>query len=182
MPAERKYLALDLGAESGRGMLGRFDGRKLTLEEMHRFQNGPVKVMDHIHWNALALFSNQKQAIANAAAKTGGIDSLAVDAWGVDYALLAKDGSLLGNPYHYRDSRTDGIMDKVFAVVPRREIFQHTGIQFIQLNTIFQLYAMVLAKSPLLDAADRMLMRPRADNSLEDSGSPPLRRNEPKII
>ncbi|HUW31058.1 MAG TPA: rhamnulokinase family protein [Planctomycetota bacterium] len=166
MSAERKYLALDLGAESGRGMLGRFDGKKLIIEEVHRFPNVPVKVLDHIHWDVLAIFANLKQATANAVAKAGGIDSLAVDTWGVDYALLARDGSLLGNPYHYRDSRTDGIMEKVFSVVPRREIFQHTGIQFIQLNTLFQLYALVLAKSPLLDAADRLLMMPDLLNYL----------------
>jgi len=158
MSAERKYLALDVGAESGRGALGRFDGNKLTLEEVHRFPNGPVRLLDRIHWNVLSLFGNLKEAVAAAVSQAGGIDSIGVDTWGVDFALLAKDGSLLGNPVHYRDARTDGMMEKAFAAVPKEEIFRHTGLQFMQINTIFQLYSMVLENSPLLKAADKMLM------------------------
>ena len=131
MSAERKYLALDVGAESGRGALGRFDGNKLTLEEVHRFPNGPVRLLDRIHWNVLSLFGNLKEAVAAAVSQAGGIDSIGVDTWGVDFALLAKDGSLLGNPVHYRDARTDGMMAKAFEVVPKEEIFRHTGLQFM---------------------------------------------------
>jgi len=163
MTAAKRYLALDLGAESGRGALGVFDGRKLTLEEVHRFANGPVRVLDHIYWDALGLFANLKQALADAAAR-GPVHSIGIDTWGVDFALLAKDGSLLGNPVHYRDSRTDGVMEQVFAVVPRERIFELTGIQFIQLNTLFQLYAMARSRSPLLDAADKLLMMPSLFN------------------
>ncbi|HUS58715.1 MAG TPA: rhamnulokinase family protein [Planctomycetota bacterium] len=166
MAAERKYLALDLGAESGRGALGRFDGSKLSLEEVHRFLNAPVRVLDHIHWDALSIFANLKQAVANAASKAGGIHSIAVDTWGVDFALIAKDGSMLGNPVHYRDARTDGIMERVFEIVPKKDVFEQTGIQFMQLNTIFQLYAMVLGKSPLLRSAATMLMMPDLFNFL----------------
>ena len=166
MGAERKYLALDLGAESGRGALGRFDGKKLTLEEVHRFPNGPVRLLDRIYWDALSLFANLKEALAATVPLAGGIDSIGIDTWGVDFALLAKDGSLLGNPVHYRDARTDGMMEKAFEIMPREEIFEHTGVQFMQINTLFQLYSMAIENSPLLKTADTMLMMPSLFNYL----------------
>lgn len=166
MSTERKYLALDLGAESGRGALGKFDGTKLTLEEVHRFPNGPVRVLGRMHWNVLSLFDNLKQAVGGAVSDAGGIDSIAVDTWGVDFGLLAKDGSLVGNPVHYRDPRTDGMMERAFEVMPKEEIFEHTGLQFMQINTVFQLYSMVVSGSSLLGAADKMLMMPSLLNFL----------------
>ena len=166
MSTERKYLALDLGAESGRGALGKFDGKKLTLQEVHRFPNGPVRVLGRMHWNVLSLFDNLKQAVGGAVSDAGGIDSIAVDTWGVDFGLLAKDGSLVGNPVHYRDPRTDGMMERAFEVMPKEEIFEHTGLQFMQINTVFQLYSMVVSGSSLLGAADKMLMMPSLFNFL----------------
>ncbi len=142
MTEERYYLALDLGAESGRGMLATFDGERLKLEEIHRFPNEPVRLLDTLYWDFPRLFREVKTAVAIGAARTGGrLSALGVDSWGVDYGLLGHRGILLENPVHYRDSRTDGIMEEVFEKIPRREIFQESGIQFIQLNTIFQLFA-----------------------------------------
>ena len=154
-------VAFDLGAESGRAMLGRFDGERLTLEQAHRFPNGPVRVFDSLHWDVLRLFDEMKKGLAAAARLAGGaIASVGVDTWGVDYALLGADGALLENPYHYRDARTNGVMEKLFAVVPRDQVFEQTGIQFMQLNTLYQLYATRLARPHLLDQAQTLLMMP----------------------
>ena len=159
--AEAKFLALDLGAESGRAVVGHFDGESLRLEEIHRFPNGPVLVNGHLHWDALRLLSEMKAGIRAAVQKYGkGIVSLGLDTWGVDFGLLDAQDNLLGNPYHYRDSRTEGAMEKVFSVVPREEVFGYTGIQFMQLNTLFQLFAMREARSPTLDMAHSLLTMP----------------------
>jgi len=147
------YLALDLGAESGRAIVGTLEKGKLTLNEVHRFANSPVHLPDGMHWDVPRLWSEIKAGIA-AAIKAGARPAgLGFDTWGVDFALLDKHGALLGNPYHYRDARTDGIPDEAFKIVPRADIFAHTGIQFMQLNTLYQLYAMSLAKSPLFEVA-----------------------------
>ena len=161
MPRMKHYLALDLGAESGRAVVGSFDGQRLTLEEAHRFPNGPVALPDGLHWDHLRLFSEVKTGIAKAVQKHGAaLASLGLDTWGVDFALLDKTGALLGNPHHYRDSRTDGVIEKACRRVKREEIFRRTGIQFMQINTLFQLYSMVLSRSPLLAPARRLLMTP----------------------
>ena len=142
-------------------MLGRFDGERLSLEEAHRFPNGPVRVFDSLHWDVLRLFDEMKKGLAAAARKAGGeIASIAVDTWGVDYGLLGRDGALIENPYHYRDARTNGVMEKLFAVVPREEVFEQTGIQFMQLNTLYQLYATLLERPHLLKQAHTLLMMP----------------------
>jgi len=154
-------LAFDLGAESGRAMLGRFDGQWLSLEQVHRFRNGPVRVFDSLYWNALGLFEHMKQGLAaGGRAAAGPLASIGIDTWGVDYALLGEDGALLENPHHYRDPRTNGVMEKLFAVVPRQEVFEATGIQFMQLNTLYQLYATRLARPRLLQQARTLLMMP----------------------
>jgi sugar (pentulose or hexulose) kinase len=159
--AEAKFLALDLGAESGRAVVGHFDGKALRLEEIHRFSNGPVLVNGHLYWDALRLLSEVKAGIRLAIQKYGtDVASLGLDTWGVDYGLLDEQDNLLGNPFHYRDSRTDGMMEALFEVVPRKEVFEHTGIQFMQLNTLYQLYAMRQSKSPLLDMAHTFLNMP----------------------
>ena len=160
--AERAYLAIDMGASSGRHVLGRFDGRKLRLEEIYRFENGPVEAAGHLHWDLLGLWSHVCRGLRAAAAATGpaAITSVGVDTWGVDFGLLAAGDELLGNPYHYRDSRTNGMMEKAFALVGREEIFRHTGLQFMQFNTLYQLLAMKLAGSPLLGIAKTFLMMP----------------------
>ncbi len=155
------YLAVDLGAESGRVVAGHFDGTRIALEPLHRFPNGPVNVRGTLYWDVLRLWSDIKTGLGKAAELYGGrIVGIGLDTWGVDYGLLARDGSLLSNPYHYRDSRTDGMMEAAFRKVPRAEVFARTGIQFMQLNTLYQLMAMVEAGSPLLDVADRLLTMP----------------------
>ncbi len=159
--AEKAYLAVDLGASSGRCVLGHFDGKSLRLEEVFRFENGPVEAAGHLHWDLLNLWSQIRQGLRAGSSKTtGNIVSVGVDTWGVDFALLARHDELLGNPYHYRDQRTNGMMEKAFSLVPREEIFQHTGLQFMQFNTLFQLLAMKFGNSPLLDAAETILLMP----------------------
>ena len=153
------FLAIDLGAESGRGVIGSLDGKRLALEVAHRFPNGPVRVMGSIYWDVLRLFDEAQHALA-LASKRGEIAGVGIDTWGVDYALLGRGDVLLGNPHHYRDSRTDGIMDKAFEILPAEEIFERTGIQFMQINTLFQLLAMSLAGSPILEIAQTLLPIP----------------------
>jgi len=161
MTKTANFLALDLGAESGRAVAGRFDGERLSLEEIHRFANGPVRVHDSLHWNALSLFTEMKRGLAKAVNEQGlDITSCGVDTWGVDFGLLDRAGNLIGNPYHYRDSRTDGMVEKACKIVPREEIFNQTGLQFMQLNTLFQLLAMVQQPSPILDIAEDLLFMP----------------------
>jgi rhamnulokinase len=159
------FVALDLGASNGRAVIGRFDGSRLALEDIHRFPNGPVQLPgadgSSLHWNVLALFSEVKEGLAKAVQCCGSdLASAGLDTWGVDFALLDRQGGLIGNPYHYRDSRTDGMVEEACRRVPREEIFADTGIQFMQLNTLIQLFAMVEQRSPLLDVADRLLMMP----------------------
>jgi rhamnulokinase len=159
--AEKAYLAIDMGASSGRHLVGLFDGRQLRLEEIYRFENGPVEANSHLYWDLLGLWTQVRQGLRAAGSRFGRqITSVGVDTWGVDFGLLAGDGELLGNPYHYRDARTNAIMEKAFSIVGREEIFQHTGLQFMQFNTLYQLLAMKLAGSPLLDTAKTLLMVP----------------------
>jgi rhamnulokinase len=153
----RNLLAFDLGAESGRAILGRFDGERLTLEELHRFANNPVRLFDRLYWNPLGLFAEMKQGLALAARQQGlSVDSVGIDTWGVDFALLGPDDALLDNPRNYRDPRTDGMLEQAFSQVPRAEIFAHTGIQFMKLNTLYQLLSM--RSSPLLEQAETLLL------------------------
>src|SRR5438128_9438700 len=154
---QKKILAIDLGAESGRGVLGLFDGGKLRLEVLHRFPNGPVRTLDTLHWDVLRLHDEMLTAMRLAAREQRGVDSIGVDTWGVDFALLGRDGTLLGNPRHYRDPHTENILDEAFKKVPRLEIYRQTGIQFMRFNTLFQLLALARNRSPLLDAAETLL-------------------------
>jgi rhamnulokinase len=159
--AQRAYLAIDLGASSGRHVVGQFDGRKLSLVEIHRFANGPTAAAGHLYWDVLALWSHVLDGLrAAAASHLGQIASVGVDTWGVDFALLGRGDELLANPVHYRDARTDGLLERAFQIVPRDRIFAETGLQFMQFNTLYQLWAMQLAGSSALDAAERMLMMP----------------------
>ena len=157
---EKKILALDLGAESGRGVLGLFDGRKLKLEVVHRFPNGPVRTLETMHWDVLRLYGEVLTTLRRCAADHGEIASLGVDTWGVDFALLGRGGTLLGNPRHYRDPHTEGIMELAFGKVPRAEIFRQTGLQFMRFNSLFQLLALQRDRSPLLDVAENLLFMP----------------------
>ena len=158
MATTNNYLALDLGASGGRAIIGRFDGERLALEEVHRFPNGPVHIPsahgDSLHWDMLRLFGEIKEGLTKAVACCGrSLISLGIDTWGVDFGLLDRNDGLLGNPYHYRDSRTDGMLDEAFRRVPREEIFAATGIQFMQFNTLFQLLARQVDDPELLVAA-----------------------------
>jgi rhamnulokinase len=155
----RSFLALDLGAESGRAVVGKLRGNVLDLEVVHRFPNIPVRVPDGLHWDVLRLFQEMKEGL-RLASRENQLASLGLDTWGVDFALLDSAGALLANPHHYRDSRTDGKMEEVFAVVPREEIFRTTGIQFMQLNTLYQMYALKQSSPHLLDAAAKIVMIP----------------------
>ena len=159
--AENCYLAVDLGAESGRVVAGLFDGTRLRLEEIHRFSNGAVHVAGTLRWDVLRLWT-EIQAGLSKAAQSFGNDALSVgvDTWGVDYVLLARGGEMLGQPYHYRDPRTAGVMERCFSRVPRKEIFAATGVQFMPINTLYQLIAMQQANPALVAQAERFLMMP----------------------
>ena len=160
MAATSNYLALDLGAESGRGLLGRFDGHHLSLEDIHRFPNGPVRMLDTLYWDLPRLFDEIKTALRKGASRDGELDGVGVDTWGVDFGLIGRVDTLLGNPVHYRDARTNGMLEAAFQRVPRERIYEITGLQFLPFNTVYQLLALVLAGSPLLDVAETLLMMP----------------------
>ncbi len=161
MTRPNNLLAIDLGAESGRAILGTLHDDKLALAEIHRFPNIPVRLSDGLHWNILQLWSEIKNAITIAARQCNEqAFSIGIDTWGVDFGLLDRRGALIGNPYHYRDNRTDGMMEQAFRRMPREKIFELTGIQFMQLNTLYQLLAMVAHKSPALDIAETFLTIP----------------------
>lgn len=161
MKESANFLAVDLGASSGRVLLGRWNGARFQLEELHRFSNGPVNILGHLHWDLLRLWSEIQSGLARSASQIGApLSGIGVDTWGVDFALLDRAGQLLGDPYHYRDSRTDGMPEQVFRKVSRDRIYQRTGIQFMQINTLFQLYSMVQAGDPQLEMADTLLMMP----------------------
>lgn len=161
MSSTVNFLAADLGASNGRLLLGRWDGERFSLQELHRFANGPVTVLGRLYWDALSLWQEIKNGLARyAAQEQAPLGGIGIDTWGVDYALLDHAGRLLGNPVHYRDARTNGMMERVFRRVPRAELFAQTGIQFLQLNTLFQLYSMRAEADPQLAAADTMLLMP----------------------
>jgi len=156
-----KVLAFDYGASSGRAVLGKFDGETLKLEEMHRFSNDPVMIGNSFYWDTLRLYHELKQGILKCVKSgNGDIAGMGIDTWGVDFGLLDESGELLGIPYHYRDARTDGMIEKAAEIVPKREIYEYTGIQFAKFNTLYQLLAMKLGNSPILEKAATMLFTP----------------------
>ncbi len=156
-----KFLAFDFGASSGRAMLATFDGEKITLEEKHRFSNDPVTVNGGMYWDVLRLFHEIKQGILKCAnSGDRDIDCIGIDTWGVDYGLLDKNDMLLGNPHHYRDTRTDGMYGKAFEIVPKEEIFEETGIAFNWFNTIYQLLSEKLSGTTTLKEAKTLLFMP----------------------
>jgi len=167
MPHQHNFLAFDLGAESGRAVVGLLEGNRLRLEEVHRFPNGPVRLPDgggtgyRLHWDVLRLWTEIKRGLALAVQEYGAdLAGVGLDTWGVDFGLLDRDGALVSNPYHYRDSRTDGMLDEAFRRVPRQEIFEQTGIQFMPINSLYQLLSMVVGQSPALDIAETFLTMP----------------------
>jgi rhamnulokinase len=161
MSSNNVFLAVDMGASSGRHVAGLFDGDQLKLEEIHRFDNGPVAVGDRLHWDLLHQWDNIQQGLRAAASQFGDrVRSVGVDTWGVDFGLLGRGDELLGNPVHYRDARTEGMIERATKIVPRDEIFAQSGLQFMRFNTLYQLLAMRLANSPVLEAAESLLMMP----------------------
>ena len=173
MTPEKHYLAIDLGAESGRVMQGTFANDRLELSEKHRFKTGPLSLPTSYPVGNIQEKNNDCslvwdffrfwQEITNCIRRTTRdvkITSIGVDTWGVDFALLDKNGNILSTPFHYRDKRTDGMMEKAFEKVSRERIYELTGIQFMQLNTLYQLYSLVLDDSPQLRIADKLLMIP----------------------
>ena len=161
MTTTQNFLAFDLGAESGRAILGGFDGERLALQDIHRFPNTPARLPSGQHWDILRLWNEIKQGIGLANQQTNGhLAGMGLDTWGVDFGLLDRSGALIGNPYHYRDRRTDGMMEEAFRRVPRAEIYGRTGIQFMFFNSLYQLLSMVIAKAPALESAQTFLTVP----------------------
>lgn len=156
----KKYLAIDIGASSGRGIVGSFDGEKLYLKENHRFSNDPVNILGRLHWDILRLYHEVKKALHQTVIDGDGITSIGIDAWGVDYGLLSKNGTLLSNPIHYRDGRTHNIEKWVWNKVPFRDMYRITGIQSLSFNTIYQLCAELHASPFVFDNVDKLLFVP----------------------
>jgi rhamnulokinase len=154
----KNYLAFDLGAESGRAVLAHLRSGILTSKEIHRFANTPIKNGESLHWDVRRLWSEMRHALTRSGQVN--IESIGVDAWGVDYALLGERGELLQNPNHYRDRRTDGIMEEVLRKVSREEIYQATGIQFMPINTLYQLFAAQRQDRSLVDTAKTLITIP----------------------
>jgi len=150
--------AADLGAASGRVVLGRVANDRLDMVEVHRFRNRPVRVASTLHWDVLDLYRGVLDGLRVAQQRADRLDSIGIDTWAVDYGLLDGSGALLGNPVHHRDSRTDGVMDKVLAKVPAADIYAVTGLQFLPINTLYQLVA--AANDPQLAIASQLLLVP----------------------
>ena len=155
----KRILAFDFGASSGRAILGTFDGKTISLEEIHRFSNDPVLVGGTFYWDVLRLFHEIKQGILKAK-QAGGFDAIGIDTWGVDFGLLDKDGKLLENPVHYRDARNVGMIEKAAERISRDRMYDLTGIQFMEFNTAFQLLSLKLNRPELLERADTLLFMP----------------------
>ena len=158
--ADLKMLAIDLGASSGRGIVGSFDGNKLTLRENHRFSNDPVIVNGRMYWDILRIFHEIKQSITKTVLEKDNVASIGIDTWGVDYALIDRYGKMLANPTHYRDTRTEGIADYVNGILPLDELYQRGGIQCLNFNTIFQLAAEMRDDPDVFNRAERLLNIP----------------------
>ena len=155
----KRVLAFDFGASSGRAIIGCFDGNKITLEEVHRFSNDPVSVGGTVYWDVLRLFYEIKQGIVKAKI-AGGFDSIGIDTWGVDFGLIDSEGKLMENPVHYRDTRTAGLVEESFKTMPKEKLYGITGIQFMELNTLFQLISLKKYRPWMLERADKMLFMP----------------------
>ena len=161
MSEKKIYLAVDLGGGSGRVLAGEFDGQQIKLHELNRFDNRPVELPDGWHWNISSLYQNILDGLKLAAKQyRNQAVSVGIDTWGVDYGLLDSDGRLVAMPYQYRDSRTNGMMEKAYEKVPQKEIYEATGIQFMFFNTIFQLLSEVEQRNPALGVAEDLLFMP----------------------
>lgn len=156
---EKQVLTFDFGASSGRAMLGRFDGERIELTEVHRFENNPVMLRGTFYWDVLAIFHEIKQGITKARAY-GPFSSIGIDTWGVDFGLLDKNGDLLQNPVHYRDARTAGALKAVGEKIGMEELYAETGVQIMEINTIFQLFTLAHRQPELLAQAGCALLMP----------------------
>lgn len=154
----KKVLAIDFGASSGRAIVGTFDGERIAIEEIHRFSNDPVILNGTMYWDVLRLLHEIKQSLIKA--KPYGVESVAIDTWGVDFGLLDKDGRLLENPVHYRDARTAGMVNESFKLIDKTEFYNITGNQFMEINTAFQLLSLVKNRPELLERADKAVLMP----------------------
>ena len=155
----KRVLAFDFGASSGRAIIGEFDGEKITLREVHRFSNDPVTINGTVYWDVQRLFFEIKQGILKAK-EDGGFDSIGIDTWGVDFGLLRKDGTLIENPIHYRDKRNDGIVEKAKQYISHERMYDITGIQFMDFNTVFQLLSLKENRPYILEEAETLLFMP----------------------
>lgn len=156
---EKRVLALDFGASGARAMRAVTDGTTLTVSELHRWENVPIEKNGHLYWDIDTLFREICISLKQAA-QAGGVDAIGIDTWGVDFGLLDENGDLLENPVHYRDTRTSGILERAFSRMSAETLYQHTGIQIMEINTIFQLFSLVEQHSKLLDKAKTMLLMP----------------------
>ena len=159
--SEIKMLAIDLGASSGRGIVGSFDGNTIKINENHRFPNEPVSTNGNFCWDILRIFHEIKASISKCAlSEDKDIKSIGIDTWGVDYGFIDKNGALMANPYHYRDSRTDNIQPFAFKTVPFEKLYGITGIQTMNFNTIYQLVADLRDRPYVVENAERLLFTP----------------------
>lgn len=157
----KRFLAFDLGAESGRAMLGTLAEGRLAIEEAHRFSNDPVRLPTGLYWDTLRLYWEMRRGFDQVVRERKvPLDGAGIDTWGVDFALLGRDGALVDNPRHYRDARNHGQMERTFAVVPKAEIYAVTGLQFMQINSLYQWHAMRGEHSPALETAHALLFLP----------------------
>ena len=164
---QQVYLAVDIGGSSGRVVAGEFDGRTIALEEVYRFENGGSAANDRMYWDMLKQWDHIVDGVSAASAKYGErVVSLGLDTWGVDFGLLGKNDELISNPFHYRDPQLDGILEWGFERVSREDIFAQTGLQFMEINSLFQLLALQRRESPILDFAEHLLMIPDLFNWL----------------
>ena len=158
MAKEKKLLAVDLGASSGRAILGTFDGKRITLQELHRFLNEPVQLNQTLYWDVLRLLHEIKIGLSKASALE--FDSVGIDTWGVDFGLIDEDGYLLESPVHYRDHRTEGILKQAFSLMDQERFYELSGNQFMEINTVFQLLSLKNTRPALLDRAKKLLLMP----------------------
>lgn len=159
--AEKAYLAVDLGASGGRVLAGLFDGERVRLEELHRFDNQPVEAAGGLYWDVLQLWSNVRDGLRGARQRLDAdIVSVGVDTWGVDFALLGRGDVLLENPHCYRDPRCGGMLERALEIVGKKEIFAQTGLQFMPINSLYQFMSLRVHHSPLLEVAESLLLMP----------------------